>query len=333
MGATGPAPVLGPGGGCFRRPRRVGTLPRPARWPGGGPSVKIAIVGAGILGTSLGVLAKRAGHEVVAVASRTLKSAREAAKTIGGVTVVGDAGLSALGADLVLLSVPDRAIPSVAIQVAAGGALRRGAVVAHLSGALPAGVLAGVHAAGGWVGSMHPLQTFADVETAIASLAGSFFFLEGDPDALDVLRSFVLSMEGRPVPLTAAGKALYHAAACVASNYLVTLADFATTLMQRAGVPADAALDALLPLVKGTVRNLEALGLPDALTGPIARGDVGTVRSHLAAMHREPGDLSRLYAALARKTVEVALRKGKIDRRTADELLAVLAGEDAPPGA
>jgi predicted short-subunit dehydrogenase-like oxidoreductase (DUF2520 family) len=290
--------------------------------------VKIAIVGAGILGTSLGVLAQRAHHEVVAISSRTLKSARVAAKTIGGVTVVGDPAMAALGAEVVVLAVPDRMIPSVAIQVAAGGALRRGAVVAHLSGALPAGVLAGVHAAGGRAGSMHPLQSFADVETAITSLPGSFFFLEGDEEAVEVLRGLVLSLDGRPVALASSAKALYHAAACAASNYLVTLVDYATTLMAQAGVPADAALAALLPLIEGTVRNLAVVGLPDALTGPIARGDVGTVRSHLAALRAAPGDLVHVYAALARKTVEVALRKGKIERETADEFLALLDGDE-----
>lgn len=293
--------------------------------------MKIAIVGAGVLGTSLGMLLRRAHHEIVAISSRTLKSARAAAAQIGGGAVVSDPGTAALGADVVLLAVPDRAIPTVSIQVAAGGALRRGAVVAHLSGALPAGVLAGVHAAGGWQGSMHPLQSFADVETAVTTLPGSFVFLEGDAEAVDVLRSLAISLDARPVPIASQAKALYHAAACAASNFLVTLVDYATTLITKAGVPADAALAALLPLVQGTVRNLATVGLPEALTGPIARGDVGTVRGHLLALRRGPGDLTRLYVALARKTVEVALRKGKLERRAADELLALLAGDDLPP--
>jgi predicted short-subunit dehydrogenase-like oxidoreductase (DUF2520 family) len=303
--------------------------------------MKIAIVGAGVLGTSLGMLLKRAGHEIVAVSSRTLKSARAAVKEIGGTPAVGDVGMAPLGADLVILAVPDRAIPSVAIQLAAGGALRRGAVVAHVSGALPAGVLTGVRAAGAHAGSMHPLQSFAGVETAVASLPGTFFFLEGDPEAVDVLRSVVLSIDGRPVPIDSASKALYHAAAVAASNYVVTIVDYAAGLMSKAGVPQDVALPALLPLVQGTLRNLETVGLPGALTGPIARGDVGTVRNHLRALRRAPGDLVRLYVALARKTVEVALRKGKIEREAADALLRLLAsdegaaegpGSGAPPG-
>jgi predicted short-subunit dehydrogenase-like oxidoreductase (DUF2520 family) len=296
--------------------------------------MNIAVIGAGCLGTSLAVLLQRAGHKIVAICSRTHRSAHAAVALLPGARVVGDCGMAAMGAEVVILAVPDRAIAQVAIQVAAGGALKRGAVVAHLSGALPAGILAGVRAAGGWQGCMHPLQTFANVENAIAALPSSFFFLEGDDEAVDVLRSLVISLEGRPVRIDSGAKSLYHAAACAASNYLVTVVDYATTLMARAGVPSDVALPALLPLIQGTVRNLETEGLPDALTGPISRGDVGTVKNHLEALRRAPGDLVRLYAALARKTVEVALRKGKIGRGPADRILALLSeGEgESPPG-
>jgi predicted short-subunit dehydrogenase-like oxidoreductase (DUF2520 family) len=286
--------------------------------------MKIAIIGAGVLGKALGILLKQAGHEIVALSSRTVRSARVGAKAIGGVPVVGDPGLAALGADLVILAVPDRAIPSVAIQVAAGGALRRGAVVAHLSGALPAGVLVGVRAAGGFPASMHPLQAFATLETAVRTLPGSYVFLEGAPEAVEILRGIVASIDGRAVPLTSAAKSVYPAAACAASNYLVALLDYATQLMSMAGVPREIALPALLPLVAGTTRNLEAVGIPDALTGPIARGDVGTVRVHLQALRNGPPDLLSLYAELARRTVEVALRKGRLERAAADQILALL---------
>jgi predicted short-subunit dehydrogenase-like oxidoreductase (DUF2520 family) len=144
-------------------------------------ALKVTIIGAGVLGTSLGLLLRRAGYEIAAICSRTKRSAQLAAGHIGGGEVVGDAGMAAMGADVVLLAVPDRVIPSVAIQVAAGGALRRGAVVAHLAGGLPAAVLAGVSAAGAYRGSMHPLQSFADVDTAVRNLPESYFFLEGDP--------------------------------------------------------------------------------------------------------------------------------------------------------
>ena len=290
--------------------------------------MKVTIIGAGVLGTSLGCLLRRAGYQIAAVSSRTKRGASQAREVIGEGEVIGDPGLAALGADLVVLAVPDREIPSVAIQVASGGALRRGAVVAHCAGGLPAAVLAGVSAAGGHRGCLHPLQTFADVETAVRSLPDSFFFVEGDPEAVDVLRAVVLAIGGRPVPIDSARKALYHAGAAVASNFVVTLVDYATALLVRAGVPPGEALPALLPLVRGTLRSLETVGLPQALTGPIARGDVGTVQRHLQALRETPGDWVRLYRALGRATVEVARRKGTIDAEQATALLRALAEDE-----
>jgi len=292
--------------------------------------LKVAIIGAGVLGTSLGILLRRVGYEIVAVCSPNRRSAQDARQLIGAGDVVGDNGLAALGADLVILAVPDRAIASVAIEVSAGGALKRGAIVAHCAGGLPAGVLSGVVAAGGSRGSLHPLQSFADVDTAVRMLPETFFFLEGDREAVDVLRSVVIALNGRPVEIKGADKALYHAGAAAASNFLVTLVNYAVTLLFQAGVPKDAALAALLPLIKGTVSNLEAVGLPDALTGPIARGDLGTVKRHLRALETMPGDMARLYRQLARKTIEVALAKGSLEHEDAEKLLAILGGPDFP---
>lgn len=294
--------------------------------------MKVAIIGAGVLGTSLGILLRRAGYDIAAVCSLNRRSAQDAAALIGSGDVVGDAGMAAMGADVVILAVPDRAIPAVAIEVAAGGALKRGATVLHLAGGLPAAILSGVTAAGGHRGAMHPLQSFADVEAAVRMLPETHFFLEGDDAAIEVMRGLVVALDGRPVYIDAKNKALYHAGAAVASNYLVTLVDFAVTLLAGAGVTRDTALEALLPLIKGTVANLEAVGLPDALTGPIARGDTGTIRRHLRALEALPGDLGRLYRILARKTIEVARRKGTLDAAEAERLLDLLNDTGPAPG-
>ena len=290
--------------------------------------MKVTVVGAGVIGTALAVLLRQAGYTISAVCSRNRRSAQTAVARIGAGEVVGDPGLAALGADVVLLTVPDRAIASVAIQVAAGGALRRGAVVAHCAGGVGSGVMSGVRAAGGHRGAMHPLQSFADTDTAIMSLPESFFFLEGDPDAVSVLQDIVKALNGRPVLIDAQSKALYHAGAAAASNFVVAVIDYAVQLLVAAGVPAKDALPALLPLIRGTLRNLETVGLPDALTGPIERGDVGTVRRHLRALDRTPGDNARLYRHLARTTVALALRKGGLSRKQAEEMLKRL---DPPP--
>ncbi len=287
--------------------------------------MKVTIIGAGVLGTSLGVLLRRAGHEIAAISSLNRRSAQEAVAHIGQGEVIGDPGLAALGADVVILAVPDKAIATVAIEVAAGGALKRDAAVVHLAGGLPSGILSGVRAAGGHRGAMHPLQSFADIEAAVRMLPDTFFFLEGDEPAVETMRALVVALEGRPVCIEAKDKALYHAGAAVASNFLVTLMEFAVTLLGKAGVPRDTALEALLPLIKGTVANLESVGLPNALTGPIARGDLGTIRRHLRALEAMPSEMGKLYRHLARKTIEVARRKGTLEKGDAELLLALLA--------
>lgn len=291
-------------------------------------TLKVAIVGAGVLGTALGVLLRQAGYRISAVSSLNRRSAQAAVQQIGEGEVVGDPAMAALGADIVLLTVPDRAIAGVAIQVTAGGALRNGAIVAHCAGGLSAGILSGVRAAGGHRGAIHPLQSFADIENATRALPRSYYFLEGDARAIEVLRSVVVTIGGRPVEISSGDKALYHAGAAAASNFVVAIVDYAVRLLAAAGVPHEEALPALLPLIRGTVRNLETVGLPEALTGPIARGDLGTVRSHLRALGRSPGDLSRLYRHLARTTVDLALRKGGIDAEQAREMLDELGAPD-----
>lgn len=286
--------------------------------------MKIAIVGAGVIGTSLGLLLQRAGHTLTALASRTKRRAQAASALLGGVEVVGDPGLAVLGADVALLAVPDRAIEDVVAQLVAGGALRRSAVVAHLAGGLPAEILAPVRSVGAFAGALHPLQTFASVETAVRLLPETYFFVEGDDPAVEVLQSLVVTLGARSLPLAPGRKSLYHAGAVAASNFVVTLVDFAVRLLVMAGVPAEEALPALLPLLKGTLANLESVGLPGALTGPIARGDVPTVERHLDALGAAPGNLLRLYRELARKTVEVAEAKGGLSEAQADRLRHLL---------
>lgn len=293
--------------------------------------MKVAIIGAGVLGTSLGILLRQAGYRVAAVCSPNRRTTHDARDLIGEGEVMGDNGLAPMGADLVILAVPDRAIPAVALEISAGGALKKGAIVVHLAGGLPASVLSGVTAAGGLRCAMHPLQSFADVETAVRLLPETHFFLEGDAEAVEVLSSVVVAIDGRPIALGTTDKALYHAGAVVASNFLVTLVEYAVGIFEAAGIPRATALESLMPLIKGTVANLEAVGLPEALTGPIARGDLGTVKRHLHALQNMPGDVARLYRHLARKTIEVALAKGSLVQEDAKRFLAILDGPDFPP--
>ncbi len=285
-------------------------------------SMPFAIVGAGKLGTALAVLLSRASYPFVGAVNRTLASAQSACDAAGAGTASTDAADVLSGAELVFITTPDDAIGTVCAELAPH--LPEGAVVAHCSGALPSSVLAPAGAAGSHVGSLHPLQTLATVEQAVELLPGSYCCIEGDPEAVDVLEGVARAIGARPLVIATESKALYHAAAVMACNYLVTLQDAAVRLGTAAGLDGVEFLRALMPLVRGTVHNLEKVGLPNALTGPIERGDVETVRRHLDAIDRHAPEALRLYKLLGRNTVDLAARKGTIDGNTAERLLKLL---------
>jgi len=204
-------------------------------------------------------------------------------------------------ADVVIVAVPDDALAGVAREIAP--AVRRGAVVVHTSGALTSAALAPVRRAGARAASLHPLMTMPTAEAGVRALPGTFFFFEGDPGTGPVLRALVAALGGIAVPVARRGKTLYHAAAVIACNDLVALLDTAFRLFGKAGIPERKARAALAPLVRRTLENVLALGPVRALTGPVARGDAGTVRRHLAAL----GGADRaLYRLLGRATLRLA---------------------------
>ncbi len=286
----------------------------------------IAIVGAGVVGTAIGVLAARAGYPVVALASRTRASAVRAAERIGPDVAVRDPVEAAGAGQLVLLTVPDDAIEPLAAELARARALRPGAVVAHCSGALGSEVLAGLaEACDASAASLHPLQTFPTVEAALESLVGCYAFCEGEPEALDTMLALARAIGCVAMRITPQRKALYHASACMASNYLATLQEAAIAAAVLAGIGRQPARQALAPLVAATAKNISALGPGAALTGPIARGDVRTVQRHVEALRIADDRLADLYCHLGRRTVDLAEDAGRLDGPTARRLREVLA--------
>ncbi len=225
-------------------------------------------------------------------------------------------------ADVVLLAVGDDALPDVVEDLARAAALRPGQVVLHLSGALSSEVLAPLERRGLHTGSMHPLMTVsADPARAARHLRGATFALEGGFEAVRAADALVRALGGTAAMIAPEAKAAYHAGAVFASNYLVTALAAAERLLVEAGLPAEAAREALLPLARATLDNVAALGPAAALTGPIARGDAQTVRRHRAALAAEE---RRLYDALARSTLALAKEKGLAPQAEA-ALLAALA--------
>jgi predicted short-subunit dehydrogenase-like oxidoreductase (DUF2520 family) len=282
--------------------------------------LKLGFIGVGTVGTALAISLSARGYLVAAVFSRSRESSKKLSREIEGCRAFDDPQAVADAADLVFLTTPDDAIASVASQVK----WHDGQRVVHCSGADSTEVLEPARLLEADVGAFHPLQTFASVSQAIDNLPGSTFAIEANPPLLDMLKSMAEALGGRWVELEAGKKVLYHAAAVIACNYLVTLVKLATDLWQTFDVPRDQAIQALLPLLKGTINNIEAIGIPRCLTGPIARGDTGTVRKHIDALKNSAPSVLSAYRELGLQTIPVSLAKGRIDQKQADEMKVIL---------
>jgi len=280
----------------------------------------IGFVGAGIMGNALALRLSRLGYPVIAVSSRRYTSAARLAQQIPGCQAYHNAQEVADRANMVFVTTPDDIIPVIAVQVT----WRTGQSVVHASGVAATDILSPARDAGARVGVFHPLQSFASIEQAILNLPGSTFALETEPDLAGTLQKMANDLGGHWIELAAGDKVAYHAAAVIVSNYMVTLTQMALDLWQTFGIPAPQATQALLPLMQGTLRNIGAMGLPQCLTGPIARGDIGTVRKHLAALEDSAPQLLAAYRELGRRTLPIALAKGKLTTEQAAELSDLL---------
>lgn len=224
-------------------------------------------------------------------------------------------------ATIVLLAVPDSVLAAVANELALAGPAPRGCAALHLAGAISTDTLAPLHEMGYSVGSLHPLQAVADPWSSADRLFGAAYAVSGEPGAMAAARRLASALGGRTLVIPPVFRPLYHASASAASNYLVALIAFSVRLLAQAGVDEREAFLSLLPLVRGTLENVEKLGLSSALTGPIARGDVDTVRLHLS---RLSGEERTLYCALGRETLRLARAAGLAEERAA-ELESLLA--------
>ena len=284
--------------------------------------LRTGFIGAGRTGTALAVRLSQKGWPVVAVYSRTSSSARKLAGLVPGCRVCHTAQELADVTELVFITTPDDAIA----QVCSGVAWHPGQGVVHCSGAHSVDILKPAEKLGAAAGSFHPLQTFADVSQAVENLPGSTFAVEGEEPLLSVLKELAGVLDGNWVELKPGDKVLYHAAAVFACNYLVTLVKLAVDLWGNFGVGPREATKALLPLVRGTVNNIEGVGLPDCLTGPVARGDLGTIEKHLSALESENPALLAAYSELGLQTVPIALARGGIHKQKAEEMRALFMG-------
>ncbi len=283
-----------------------------------------AIIGCGKVGTALGKYLVQRGYPAGGFASRNMASAKNAAEMAGADgRYFKYPWKAAITADIVLITTPDGAIADVCREVAAHRGFRENSIVLHCSGALPSTILADAKECGAAIGSMHPLQSFAEVRSE-NPFEGIMMSLEGDPDAVRCGHNMAVDLGAVPFVINTEGKILYHAGAVVASNYMVTLMALAIRLLMLSGVKDSEAFQILKPLVRGTLSNIERVGITNALTGPIARGDSQTVAAHISAIQQMAADLLELYKTMGKATIPIAVDKGTLSTEAAREILTLL---------
>ncbi|MEA1960121.1 MAG: Rossmann-like and DUF2520 domain-containing protein [Bacillota bacterium] len=279
---------------------------------------RIGIIGAGVVGTAVGAVLYTKGYEITGVYDIKPESTNQLVERIGCTAFDFPQEVSR-SADILFITTCDSAIRRAVDSLAQCDGFHLGQIVVHMSGAQSSEVLDRAKDFGAQVLSVHPLQSFANLEMAEKTLPGSIFSIEGDKDAYDAAVCIVETLGGEYFFIDRSAKPLYHAGACVVSNYLVTLIDFGVKLLETTGIPKGLATKSLLPLINGTVKNVENIGIPKALTGPIARGDLSTITKHLACLEEMAPELMKLYSWLGMQTAEIAVEKGTIDTAAMEE--------------
>ncbi|MEO8031169.1 MAG: Rossmann-like and DUF2520 domain-containing protein [Gemmatimonadota bacterium] len=279
------------------------------------PATDTLIIGAGRMGRGIGLALSQAGGR-----SRLFSRSQDRVVAPVAAEAAGGLGAAVGTADLVVLAVPDDAIANVARELAETGGVRPGQTILHLSGLLDRSVLSALSGSGAALGSFHPLQTIADPTSAPALLRGAVAGIEGDARALASAIELARRLGMRPIVIRADGKAAYHAGAAMVANYTVALAGVAQRLAEQAGVDPVEAGQIYLPLLEGALGNLRKLGAVHGLTGPIRRGDVETVRAHLAVLD---ATTARLYRSAGLEALQLARAAG-LDPSKADAMATEL---------
>lgn len=298
--------------------------PDPTQRPG---RLGIGIIGAGKVGAVLGAALRNAGHAVTGVHAVSEASRTRADALLPHVPVLEIPEILRRS-ELVLFAVPDDVLPDLVSGLAEAGHFQTGHLVVHTSGRHGVSVLDPVRAAGAIPLAIHPAMSFTGLSLDIARLADCLFGVTADPIVLPVAQALVVEMGGEPAVIAEADRGTYHAALAHASNHLVTLTAQAAQLLASIGVEQTDRM--LAPLMHASLENALANG-DGALTGPVARGDVGTVRRHLEVLDAEgvPADVGQAYRAMARATAVRALVRGTLSEATVGELLDVL-GQGGP---
>jgi len=287
----------------------------------------VGVVGAGKVGAVLGAALARAGHQVTGVSAVSEESRARAEALLSGVPVRAVPDVVA-GAELVLLAVPDDVLAGLVSGLARTGAWQAGQIVVHTSGRHGIGVLGPALAGHVLPLALHPAMTFTGTAMDLDRLADCSFGVTAPEELRPVAEALVLEIGGSPVWVAEADRPLYHAGLAHGANHLTTLIAEALDVLRAAGIAEPRAV--LGPLVQAALDNALRLG-DAALTGPVARGDVETVREHLRRLEPLSPEIRATYLALARAAAARGLDSGRLSPAVVESLIAVLGDPEPPP--
>ncbi len=285
----------------------------------------LAIIGTGMVGTALAVVLKKVGYSVTAISDPKPAARKRALAYLGPVPHRRVSDI-ATDAECFFITTPDGLIEAVCRKLSSNPAIA-GRHVFHVSGAGGLNLLNAAKNAGARVGCIHPLQSFSSIDGAIDNLPGSYFGITASGHAGKLAARIVSDLQGIPLQIRPDQKPLYHAAACIASNYFVCLMSAVEALCRTCGIPARDARKAFLPLVSGSMRNIKRYGATQALTGPIARGDLETLQSHLQALAESAPKYLPMYQTLGDLTAQLAVQKKTISRSRAKTISELFKGD------
>lgn len=304
--------------------------------------INIAVIGAGRLGTTIAyaIAAKKLKKiKIASISSPTQKSIGRAKAVLGKfsekIMFTGSNTSAAAEANCIFICTPDDLINMVCKEIfdqknrLKKTPQKNSAFVVHFSGSKPLKELDSARTAGAGVLSIHPLKSFASIPGAIKTLKDTEYGITyNTPGEKRLAKSIVKTLGGHSIIVEDSKKPLYHAAACIASNYLVALIDHAVYINDKIGIKPEECIKGLLSLVEGTVKNIGETGTKKSLTGPIARGDTGTIKDHIknfnTFFNKEDAEVYRL---MGKKTAEIARQNGWIDSGTYEELINILKDE------
>lgn len=277
--------------------------------------MKIAFIGAGKVGSAMAILLNLRGYKISHIMSRNLDSAKNLAQKVKS-TATTDFKEIIQNTDVIFITTPDRMIKETAGKIAKTGLQAKHQYVFHVCGSQSSESLTVLKETGWMIGSIHPLQAFADIDMAVDILPQTYFALDGEAEAVCLAKKIVEDIGGKSFFVPSDARALYHAAACIASNYTVTIMHAAVQLFEKFGIQEDEAIAALMPIMKGTLANIAAKGTVESLTGPIVRGDSLTIEKHLKKIRQVASNEEEIYKVLGRYTKKIVERKKCLAEQT-----------------